>query len=105
MSRRTRTNRNVSAGCFTCHGTRAVWFGGQAQGTAAQHHDNTGHPTWADVQMSVRYGDDAPGPALDREAIVEAVLTSDPDYQAAGKALDAAKRVTMPTLADLLRRR
>lgn len=55
----TATSRDVRAGCFTCHGMEAHWFGGQAQGTAARHHDATGHQTWCDVNMSVRYGRDA----------------------------------------------
>lgn len=54
--RETWTSRDVRAGCFTCYGSMAKWFGGQAQGTAARHHDATGHPTWCDVAMSVRYG-------------------------------------------------
>lgn len=54
--RDTFTSRDVRAGCFTCHGDDAHWFGGQAQGTAARHHDATGHPTWSDVVLSVRYG-------------------------------------------------
>ena len=55
-ARRTFTSRDVRAGCFVCHGSEAQWYGGQAQGTAAQHHDRTGHATWCDVVMSVRYG-------------------------------------------------
>lgn len=69
--RTTLTSRDVRAGCFTCHGTDAHWYGGQAQGTAARHHDATGHPTWADVIMSVRYGrsgDD--GAQLDIESAI-----------------------------------
>jgi hypothetical protein len=54
--RETFTSRDVRAGCFICHGTDACWSGGQAQGTAARHHDATGHPTWTDVNLSVRYG-------------------------------------------------
>jgi hypothetical protein len=46
----------VKAGCFVCHGSQAHWFGGNAQGVAARHHDATGHRTWADVSMSVTYG-------------------------------------------------
>ena len=56
MSRVTRVSRDVKAGCETCHGDAAHWTGGQAQGTAAKHHDQTGHPTWAEVFMHVRYG-------------------------------------------------
>lgn len=56
MARATSTSRDVHAGCFVCNGSDAKWFGGQAQGTAARHHDATGHATWCDVVMSVRYG-------------------------------------------------
>jgi predicted nucleic acid-binding Zn-ribbon protein len=52
----TRTSREVLAGCFTCNGSDFLWHGPQAQGTAARHHDATGHETWADVHLSVRYG-------------------------------------------------
>jgi hypothetical protein len=58
--RHTATSRDVRAGCFVCYGSDARWFGGQAQGVAARHHDATGHATWADVSMSVRYGCEAP---------------------------------------------
>jgi hypothetical protein len=56
MTRLTRTHRDVRAGCFVCNGSDAIWSGGQAQGTAARHHDKSGHATWCDVVMSVRYG-------------------------------------------------
>jgi hypothetical protein len=56
MSRTTRVSRDVKAGCETCHGSGAHWFGGQAQGTAAKHHDQTGHTTWCEVYMHVTYG-------------------------------------------------
>lgn len=55
-TRETLTSRNVRAGCFTCYGSDARWFGGQAQGTAARHHDATKHPTWSDVVLSIQYG-------------------------------------------------
>jgi len=51
-----RVGRDVKAGCATCFGDRAQWFGGQAQGTAAQHHDKTGHETWVEVSMHITYG-------------------------------------------------
>lgn len=71
MSRDTSTSRDVTAGCFTCGGCEAIWQGGQAQGTAARHHDATGHPTWCDVVMSVRYGSAAPiGAQLDIETAI-----------------------------------
>jgi hypothetical protein len=59
MMRETFTSRDVRAGCFTCHGSDAHWYGAQAQGTAARHHDATGHPTWSDIVLCVRYGRDA----------------------------------------------
>jgi hypothetical protein len=58
LFRKTRTARTVMGGCFICHGDTAVWFGPNAQGTAARHHDASGHPTWADVNMCVRYGEE-----------------------------------------------
>jgi hypothetical protein len=54
--RPTRVARLVNAGCFDCSGSDMKWNGPQAQGTAALHHDQTGHETWADVTMLVRYG-------------------------------------------------
>lgn len=57
--RRYAVARNVTAGCFVCNGSDAKWFGGSAQGTAARHHDATGHQTWADVTLSVTYGHEA----------------------------------------------
>ena len=48
------------AGCFTCHGSDAAWTARNAQGLAAQHHDKTGHPTWFEGVMSVRYGLERP---------------------------------------------
>lgn len=57
--RATSTARNVYAGCFVCGGTEAKWHGPNAQGVAARHHDATGHATWAEVSMSIFYGDDS----------------------------------------------
>ena len=34
-----------------------IWNKKNAQGVAARHHDATGHSTWADVNMMIRYGD------------------------------------------------
>ena len=56
--RDTWVSRDVRAGCFTCHGGHAAWTGKNAQGVAARHHDSTGHPTWVDVSMSIRYGEE-----------------------------------------------
>lgn len=57
MARDTRTGlADVRAGCFTCAGLEAMWTGKNAMGVAARHHDSTGHPTWCDQLISVRYG-------------------------------------------------
>ena len=55
--RKTYISRDVSAGCFECHGSDPMWRGPNAQGVAARHHDAHGHTTWCDVYMSIRYGD------------------------------------------------
>lgn len=76
MNRATAISRDLRAGCFVCHGMDARWFGPQSQGTAARHHDATGHQTWCDVMMSVRYGRDAAeGRQLDIEAAIEAAAS------------------------------
>ena len=54
--RETFTSRDVRAGCFVCHLGDPKWYGPQAQGTAARHHDATGHATWSDIVLSVHYG-------------------------------------------------
>lgn len=55
--RETWISRDVRAGCFVCHEDgRAHWTGKNAQGVTARHHDATGHATWVDVGMSIRYG-------------------------------------------------
>jgi hypothetical protein len=73
--RDTIVSRDVIAGCFTCHGSEAHWRGAQAQGTAARHHDLTGHPTWCDVAMSVRYGR---APANDGQLDIETAIAAVP---------------------------
>lgn len=54
--RRTASSRTAQAGCFVCNNGLARWFGANAVGVAARHHDATGHPTWADQVISTRYG-------------------------------------------------
>lgn len=89
-------SRDVHAGCFVCHGTDAHWRGPNAQGVAARHHDATGHSTWCDVSMSIRYGRDA---GDDRQTDLEDAIAAsssgsapvcapltDPDAPAAGTA-------------------
>ena len=53
---------HAMAGCFVCHGGDAHWQSKNCMGVAARHHDATGHPTWVEQVISVRYGDklDAP---------------------------------------------
>lgn len=73
MTRRTATSRDVRAGCFICHGSEAHWTHAGAQGTAAAHHDATGHATWSDVMLMVRYGQ----PAIDlRQTDIEDAIAS-----------------------------
>lgn len=46
------------AGCDECHGKgMAHWYARNAVGVAARHHDATGHTTWAEYVVSVRYGE------------------------------------------------
>jgi hypothetical protein len=53
-------SRTLQGGCFVCHNNGdAAWFGQNAQGVAARHHDATGHQTWVDVMLMIRYGDEA----------------------------------------------
>jgi len=44
------------AGCFVCNGSVAIWTAKNAMALAARHHDATGHMTWADQSLTVRYG-------------------------------------------------
>lgn len=87
--RKTYTSRDVIAGCFVCHGSEARWRGGQAQGTAARHHDLTGHATWCDIAMSVRYGrDEADGRQIDIEDSIAASRSSGGEPDAAAPLTD-----------------
>ena len=71
MTRETFTSRDLQAGCFVCHGDEAHWTGSNVQGIAARHHDLTGHATWCDVHMSIRYGHAAADPRqLDIEGAI-----------------------------------
>lgn len=49
--------RTVTAGCFECNGSDAIWHSKNAQAVAAKHHYKTGHTTWVDVYLSIRYGE------------------------------------------------
>lgn len=54
---------SVIAGCVVCHGPSvAGWDSANAMALAARHHDATGHPTWAEQVVSVRYGPDVTPP-------------------------------------------
>jgi len=55
MTRVYSARREVIAGCFQCYGSDAIWFGPNAQAVAARHCDATGHETWADVTLMIRY--------------------------------------------------
>ena len=48
---------HAAAGCRICHAGNAHWFGKNALAVAARHHDTTGHPTWCEQAIIVRYGD------------------------------------------------
>jgi len=63
--RRYSYSRDVIAGCFECWGSDGHWTSKNAQALAARHHDATGHETWCDVNMSIRYG--APRDSGDRK--------------------------------------
>jgi hypothetical protein len=71
--RPTFTSRDVTAGCFVCNGSDAIWTGGNAQGVAARHHDAKKHATWVSVHMSVCYGQEAPDP---RQTDIEDAIAS-----------------------------
>ncbi|KKL45291.1 hypothetical protein LCGC14_2357180, partial [marine sediment metagenome] len=40
------------------NGTESKWEGKNALAVAARHHDSTGHTTWCEQTISVRYGPD-----------------------------------------------
>lgn len=50
-----RTSVTVIAGYFTCNGSDAMWTSKNAMAVAARHASSTGHETWADQSLSVRY--------------------------------------------------
>lgn len=50
-------SRKLYGGCYQCHGDEAHWFGVNTQGVAARHHDATGHTTWVEIAISIRYGE------------------------------------------------
>lgn len=50
-----RTSVSVIAGCFVCNGSDAIWTSKNAMAVAARHASSTGHETWADQSLSVRY--------------------------------------------------
>jgi hypothetical protein len=73
LTRIMNTTRELRAGCMACHRERPRWTGPNAQALAAQHHDRTGHPTWCDIAMQVRYGRP---PADDRQIDIEDAIAS-----------------------------
>lgn len=58
---------SAMSGCYQCGGADARWHGKNALALAARHHDSSGHTTWCEQVMSVRYGpgmgDDTPAAA------------------------------------------
>ncbi len=55
--RKTRTGVvSCIGGCYVCHGSDAGWQGRNTLAVAARHHDATGHPTWVEQVMVVKYG-------------------------------------------------
>ena len=61
--RKTRAGITASlAGCMVCHGGEAHWQSRNSLAVAARHHDATGHPTWCEQTMSIKYGDDQAQP-------------------------------------------
>lgn len=73
LTRIMNTERQLRAGCSVCHGERPRWTGPNAQALAAKHHDRTGHATWCDITMQVRYGR---SPADDRQIDIEDAIAS-----------------------------
>jgi hypothetical protein len=55
MMRQRLTTIRAIAGCFACNGSEAIWTASNAMAVAARHHDTTGHETWADQTLTVRY--------------------------------------------------
>lgn len=48
---------HAMSGCYVCHGGEAKWWDKNALACAARHHDATGHPTWAEQTILVKYGE------------------------------------------------
>lgn len=87
LARRTATWRDLRAGCLICHGADAHWTSANAQALAAQHHDRTGHATWCDVALSIRYGRIIPD---DRQTDIEDALRNLGASASSGGEPDAA---------------
>lgn len=60
MAREKSTTTKVTAGCFDCNGAVPMWTERNGMMLAARHHDQTGHPTWADTFLTVRFGEAGP---------------------------------------------
>jgi len=50
-----RTSVTATAGCFVCSGSDPRWTSANAMAVAARHAQATGHETWADQHLTVRY--------------------------------------------------
>lgn len=53
------TGVHVQAGCFVCAGSDAMWTAPNAMAVAVRHATATGHETWADQVLAVRWRCDA----------------------------------------------
>ena len=73
MTRAATNSRIVKAGCRICHGAAVHWTSANAQALAARHHDATGHETWYEAHIIVRYGTAAPD---DRQIDIEDAIAS-----------------------------
>jgi len=51
-------NRTCFSGCRQCNGSDGIWSSKNAQSVAAKHHYATGHQTWAEVAMTIVYGEE-----------------------------------------------
>lgn len=49
------TTTHEIAGCYACDSTDSRWEGKGARKKAANHHDKTGHITWAEIVYSYSY--------------------------------------------------
>ncbi|NJC33896.1 hypothetical protein GGR88_001370 [Sphingomonas jejuensis] len=90
----TETKREVSAGCLDCGRPGALWSGGNAQAVAARHHDATGHRTWVNAYMAIRYG--AAPDTSDQHDIEDAIAASSSGGEPEGAPLTVSDAPAVP---------